>query len=181
MPFESGEDRIVFKRSLAPDLFSTPDGEDILMKSLQSSAFGAYVGVGFGVIDSLRTLTHFTPTNIGMKVVGLSGPLAAIGAAYPAITGIVANIRKKDDPLNHVVGGFVAGSIWGVRYKNPATGWVAAFLFAGFCCINKICHENGVKFYPSSVYNTPSTTLDFDHYRRSFLVTRSPVVGKEDD
>ncbi|CAI9736674.1 Hypothetical predicted protein [Octopus vulgaris] len=141
MPFESGEDRIVFKRSLAPDLFSTPDGEDILMKSLQSSAFGAYVGVGFGVIDSLRTLTHFTPTNIGMKVVGLSGPLD----------------------------------------KNPATGWVAAFLFAGFCCINKICHENGVKFYPSSVYNTPSTTLDFDHYRRSFLVTRSPVVGKEDD
>ncbi|XP_014770646.1 uncharacterized protein LOC106869428 [Octopus bimaculoides] len=181
MPFESGEDRIVFKRSLAPDLFSTPDGDDILKKSLHSSAFGAYVGTAAGVLDSLRTLTHFTPTNIGLKVVGFAVPLASIGAAYPAITGIVANIRKKDDALNHVVGGFVAGSIWGVRYKNPATGWLAAFLFGGFCCLNKICHEKGVTFYPSNVYNTPSTTLDFDHYKRSFLVTKSPILGEEDD
>ncbi|GAB1605411.1 NADH dehydrogenase [ubiquinone] 1 alpha subcomplex subunit 11-like [Argonauta hians] len=182
MPFESGDNKLIFKKVYLPDLYSTPDSEDLLIKSAQCSALGAYVGAGLGLLDCLRTFHHFTPSNIGLKVIGMSAPLAAIGAVYPAVTGIVAKIRNKDDPLNHAAGGFVAGSIWAIRYKNPVTGWASGLGFGIVCCVMKFCSIHGFKLYPDSLYNAPnSTSLNFNHYNRSFLATKGPILGREDD
>lgn len=42
---------------------------------------------------------------------------AAIGASYPALTCTLANMRGKDDAINHAAAGFMSGSIYGIRCK----------------------------------------------------------------
>ena len=39
----------------------------------------------------------------------------AMGALFAATTNITANIRGKDGPLNHAVGGCAAGLLFGAR------------------------------------------------------------------
>lgn len=42
---------------------------------------------------------------------------AAIGASYPTLTCTLANMRGKDDVINHAAAGFMSGSIYGIRCK----------------------------------------------------------------
>jgi hypothetical protein len=45
--------------------------------------------------------------------------LAAVGGAYEFTRNASANLREKDDHYNTAIGGFVAGSLLGIRSTIP--------------------------------------------------------------
>lgn len=162
------------------DLLSTPDNEDCMKKILYGSGYGLYAGVFAGLLESLVKLKVFTPSAISFAIAGWAGPLAAIGASYPALTCTLANMRGKDDAINHAAAGFMSGSIYGIRYRKTWVAYFGAFSFGAFCALNKYCHQKGYHLYPDEAYNVPNANSQFTHYNRSFLATRGSILGNQD-
>lgn len=63
------------------------------------------------------------------RYVYVSAPVYAATAAFVGVSNISGSIRKKDDGLNWLAGGFAAGSLLGAYLKSYKVGCIAGTAF----------------------------------------------------
>ncbi|KAK3990884.1 hypothetical protein QBC44DRAFT_58945 [Cladorrhinum sp. PSN332] len=100
-----------------------PTGEsDHHYKPKDAVHAGVYSGLvmGGGGLFAAAVKTSLEKTNVGSMAVftkngGIVATFAAVGGAYEFSRVAAANLREKDDHYNAAIGGFIAGSILGIR------------------------------------------------------------------
>ncbi|KAH6721324.1 hypothetical protein DL95DRAFT_393824 [Leptodontidium sp. 2 PMI_412] len=81
-------------------------------------------GAAGGLVSAIQnTLTkrNVSPWGVFTKTGGTIAVFAAMGGTYEFTRFASANLREKDDSLNTALGGFLAGSVLGLRFgSTPA-------------------------------------------------------------
>ncbi|PVH88051.1 hypothetical protein DL98DRAFT_479188 [Cadophora sp. DSE1049] len=81
-------------------------------------------GAAGGLVSAIQnTLTkrNVSPWGVFTKTGGTIAVFAAVGGTYEFTRFASANLREKDDSLNTALGGFLAGSVLGLRFgSTPA-------------------------------------------------------------
>ncbi|KAK3385051.1 hypothetical protein B0H63DRAFT_178002 [Podospora didyma] len=90
----------------------------------------AYGGAGllFSAVQTSLQKQNVGAWNVFSRGGSMIATCAAAGGAYEFTTRAAANLREKDDHYNAGIGGFLAGSILGLRTGRmpPILGWGAA-------------------------------------------------------
>lgn len=128
--------------------FDTPDGEDLLQKLLVVLKPTALAALGFSTID---VMLYSHPKGY-LQTIGryayISVPLISMASAFVVTTNMCANIRKKDDKINWVIGACAAGAIFGVWRRSPQMGFAACAAFSGVALIKKEAVQQGYVLFP---------------------------------
>lgn len=116
--------------------FDTPDGQDCDKKILYLTKKAGLIGIACSttavtLLDSptgyLQTLVRFARITI---------PFVAVSVAGAASVCLLVDLRKKDDQLNHLYGGFIGGLAGGLAKGHFGHGLAAgAVLGAVAMCI----------------------------------------------
>ncbi|KAL0635929.1 hypothetical protein Q9L58_005067 [Maublancomyces gigas] len=77
-------------------------------------------GTGLFVSAVQNTLTkqNVGPFGVITRTGGTIATFAAMGGSYMFFRNAAANLREKDDSLNTMIGGFIAGGIMGTRFRT---------------------------------------------------------------
>lgn len=175
------------KRTKPGDFYYGKDS-DMLYKTWVAMKRGAIVGACTG----LTMCTYFdtpaaysrkpqttAPFKFGPALVklyrhGLPPLIAA--TTFGATMSLAANIRNKEDAWNHAIGGYAAGTMFGVWYKAPKVGfWSGVFLAIVGSSFKKMS-EYGVFDRPLTVHHERV----FDFYRTGWMIERPHQEGVDD-
>lgn len=130
--------------------FDTPDGQDTFKKLLCVLKPTFVTAFGLSTCD-VMLYSHpkgYSQTLSRYAYVGL--PIIGISTAFVCTTNLAASLRKKDDKINWFIGGFAAGSIFGVWSKRTIVGFNMGMLLGIFAVIKKQAIENGWSLHPSN-------------------------------
>ncbi|KAK7100799.1 NADH dehydrogenase [ubiquinone] 1 alpha subcomplex subunit 11-like [Littorina saxatilis] len=164
------------KFSLYP-FYSVKDGDECLKKTLTMSAYTGALGTSFAVLAGLTSTTPDNPalgSNLLIRLTKYSLPMFAAGGMFAATTCAVANIRGKDDPLNHFVAGLTTGSVFGTAFKSQKLGWGLGVTFGLLAFVIKALKSEGLV---NIDMNTLRREKAFTEYQRSYFTTRPDPEG----
>lgn len=128
--------------------YDTPDGQDCYKKIWCAAKMAGVTGLFASSIDVLM-ISHtkgYGPT-LG-KFGYITLPLIGISAVFSATTCMVTSYRGKDDIINHLIGGMVAGSLFGVWAKSYNVGTLAAIACGVAAVVKKDALMEGWEFFP---------------------------------
>ncbi|GFY37934.1 uncharacterized protein TNIN_486911 [Trichonephila inaurata madagascariensis] len=131
------------------DFYATPDGQECLPKTYYYTKYGALGGAIFSIyemalISKPQTL-HSTLARFGR----FTFPFAGMGFAFGASLCLLGQIRKKDDFVNHLIGGAIAGSVWGMKFRKVSTGHAIAVVTGLTAGYYKYFKENNLPTFTS--------------------------------
>jgi len=141
------------------------------------SATTGAIGTGFAVIAGLTSTTPGNPalgSNLLIRLTKYSLPAFAAGAMFAATTCTVANVRGKEDPLNHFVAGMTTGSVFGTAFKSQKLGWSLGFAIGLMAAVVKGLKQEG---HFNLDINTIRRERSFTEYQRSYLTNRPSPEG----
>ncbi|MCJ1483777.1 hypothetical protein MMC06_003945 [Schaereria dolodes] len=103
--------------------------KDAVTAAIRSTAITGLAGTLLSAVQNTLTKQNVTAWGIFTRTGGTIGVFAAMGGTYEFATLASANLREKDDSWNPSIGGFLAGSIMGLRFRTlPAVlGYGAGF------------------------------------------------------
>ncbi|KAF8773210.1 NADH dehydrogenase [ubiquinone] 1 alpha subcomplex subunit 11-like [Argiope bruennichi] len=113
------------------DFFATPDGQDCLPKTYYYTKYGAIGGAIFSIYEMALVSRPTTFYSTVARFGHFTFPFAGMGFVFGSSICILGQMRKKDDTVNHFIGGALAGAVWGLKYNRIQTGHVMG-LFVGF-------------------------------------------------
>jgi len=118
---------------------------------------------GFQFLRAAETcFKHFTPFVIS-------------GASYGLGVSTAAQLRKKEDVYNHIIGGYAAGTMIGVWYKSNKMGAGLGILFAGLGGFLKYLHDTDGE--TKGALRRPRV---FNMYRTGWMIDRPDAEGVND-
>lgn len=129
--------------------FDTPDGQDTFKKLWCVLKPTSLVALGISTCDVmlyshpkgyLQTLGRYA--YVGLPIVGVS-------TAFVCTTNLVASLRHKDDKINWFLGGFAAGSVFGVWSRRTIVGFNMGMVLGIFAIVKKTAVENGWALHPA--------------------------------
>ncbi|XP_005105378.1 uncharacterized protein LOC101848136 [Aplysia californica] len=130
---------------------------------LAASGALLYDKQGFQLLRAAeRCFRHFTPWVVS-------------GATYGLGVSTAAQIRKKEDFYNHMLGGYGAGTMIGVWYKSHRMGAWLGLLFAGLGGLMKY-----IKDTDGDMKGEMRRTRVFNMYRTGWMVDRPDQEGVKD-
>ncbi|KAI9825185.1 MAG: hypothetical protein M1819_000590 [Sarea resinae] len=97
------------------DLYHPKDAIGIALKS--TAIMGAAGAMVSGIQNTL-TKQNVGPMGVFTRTGGTIAIFAAMGGTYEFARHAAANLREKDDSWNPAIGGFLAGSIMGLRFRT---------------------------------------------------------------
>lgn len=122
-------------------------GDDCMGKAIKYGALGVYTG--FAVLPISYINTTFRKSyvsrgpwfmNVTLHALKTTTVFGTAGATFATASCLSASIREKDDYVNASIGGALAGSIFGVAYRNVHIGVIVASGAAIFCGLCKAYH-----------------------------------------
>ncbi|KAL8915498.1 MAG: hypothetical protein Q9171_000063 [Xanthocarpia ochracea] len=103
--------------------------KDAISASVRSTMIVGGAGLFLSAVQNTLTRQNVTGWGVLTRTGGTIGMFAAIGGGYEFARVAAANLREKDDAWNPAIGGFVGGSIVGLRYRSfPAVLGFGALL-----------------------------------------------------
>ncbi|KAK3904651.1 hypothetical protein C8A05DRAFT_42316 [Staphylotrichum tortipilum] len=110
--------------------------KDAIHVGLRATAVYGSIGLLFAAVRNSLAKKHVGPWATFTKGGGIIATFAIAGSAYEFTTVSSANLREKDDYVNHGVGGFVGGALLGIRTGSIARvlgfGTLTAVLLAAY-------------------------------------------------
>lgn len=128
--------------------YDSPEGEDVIYKTIAISKFGAVAGLGYGVFDVLMYSRTKGFVNTAGRLGWYVGPLVGAAAAFAVTANVTQNIRGKNDKLNYFLGGAVSGLILSAWQRVPVMAVPLAMIFGTAAMIKKTALEEGHTFFP---------------------------------
>ncbi|KAI4274419.1 MAG: hypothetical protein LQ337_003954 [Flavoplaca oasis] len=103
--------------------------KDAISASVRSTMIVGGAGLFLSAVQNSLTRQNVTGWGVITRTGGTIAAFAAIGGGYEFARVAAANLREKDDAWNPTIGGFVGGSIVGLRYRSfPAVLGFGALL-----------------------------------------------------
>ncbi|KAK0625226.1 hypothetical protein B0T17DRAFT_492354 [Bombardia bombarda] len=98
---------------------------DAVAASFKGAMHIGGAGLFVAAIQNVLTVQKLSAWSIFTRSGGMIATFGAIGATYEFSRHASANLRQKDDSYNHAIGGFLAGSLIGLRTGRmpPILGW----------------------------------------------------------
>ncbi|GFN98528.1 NADP dehydrogenase [ubiquinone] 1 alpha subcomplex subunit 11 [Plakobranchus ocellatus] len=163
------------KRETKPGDFYYGKDSDMLYKTWIAMKRGAALGVMTGLTMSI----HPPPYSIGYGLqngfkFGMPPLIAA--TTYSVTMSLATNIRKKEDAWNHAIGGYAAGTMMGVWFKNQRVGVFCGLVAAMVASSFKKMAEFGILDTPLTIRRERV----FDFYRTGWMIERPPQEGIDD-
>lgn len=128
--------------------FDTPDGEDIAQKLWYVLKPATIFGLGWATMD---VMLYSHPKGY-FQTLGryayIAAPAIGMASSFVLATNAAANIRKKDDKLNWVIGGCAAGSVFGIWRKSTIRGFGACAVFSLAALVKKSALQYGWVLIP---------------------------------
>jgi len=102
--------------------------KDAVTASIKSTLVTGAAGALISSVQNTLTKQNVTAWGIFTRTGGTIAVFAAMGGTYQFTKLASANLREKDDSWNTAIGGFLAGSVLGMRFRTmPAVlGYGAA-------------------------------------------------------
>lgn len=141
------------------------------------SGYSGAAGTTFALLAGLTSTTADNPalgSNILIRLAKYGLPMFAAGGMFAASTCVIANVRGKDDPLNHFFGGLATGSVFGTAFKSQKLGWGLGFTFALFAMILKAGKMEGFAVIDPYQFRRERTLGSF---QRSYFTSRPDPEG----
>ncbi|MCJ1224148.1 hypothetical protein MMC12_000792 [Toensbergia leucococca] len=92
--------------------------KDIVSSSVRSTMIIGGAGALVSSIQNTLTRQNVTAWGVFTRSGSTIGVFAAMGGTYQFARVASANLREKDDSWNPTIGGFVAGSVLGLRIRT---------------------------------------------------------------
>lgn len=154
-------------------------------KSLSGLSVGSILGTGFtgaAVCYENQIASHlrFRPKHFAEKFVKIGVPFIIAGLSYGVTVGLATNIRKKEDPVNHFLGGVVGASLYTNYYTKSWRVKTCVGLAAGVTCAAiKYCKDTqGESLIWTFDARPPS--VEFRDYRHVWFGERRNPEGSDD-
>ncbi|MCJ1246542.1 hypothetical protein MMC30_003750 [Trapelia coarctata] len=102
--------------------------KDAVTAGIKSTMITGSAGAMVSAIQNTLTKQNVSAWGVVTRTGGTIAVFAAMGGAYEFTKLASANLREKDDSWNTAIGGFLAGGVLGLRFRNlPAVlGYGAA-------------------------------------------------------
>jgi len=157
--------------------YEKKDNEDCAKKILATTATTGIAGTTFAILAGLTSTTPDNPalgSNMMIRLAKYGLPAFAVGAMFSGTVCASANIRGKDDALNHLLAGLTTGSVIGTAMKSQKIGWAYGIALGLFAAAAKgVITETGWKLKPTTLRREVS----FNEYKRSYFTTRPDNKG----
>ncbi|XP_064477478.1 uncharacterized protein LOC135391238 [Ornithodoros turicata] len=130
------------------DYYDTPADQLGLEKLIYFTKFGAKIGIFAGGMDAFG-ITHVTElVPIVTRFAYWTIPFVTAAGAFATSNYALAKVRKQDTPLNHIISGYVAGSVFGAKWNSCRAGAWAGTIFAFFAFIKKYSVDKNLTLFP---------------------------------
>ncbi|XP_055609703.1 uncharacterized protein LOC129756732 [Uranotaenia lowii] len=154
--------------------YDQPEGSDLFGKMVATNKYALAAGLGWssievlmiskpkGVIPSLGRYVYFT------------GPFMGMASAFTVGTYAANKLRGKDDSWNYVLGGYMAGGVYGAWRRSVVAGMVMGLFFSIAGAVKKHSIQEGWEFFPA-ITNHQVSTLNPNRY--DFTLTQERERG----
>ncbi|KAI9822562.1 MAG: hypothetical protein M1827_000281 [Pycnora praestabilis] len=92
--------------------------KDAVGTSIKSTMITGSAGALVSAIQNTLTKQNVTAWGVFTRTGGTIAVFAAMGGTYEFAKTASANLREKDDSWNPTIGGFLAGSVLGLRFRT---------------------------------------------------------------
>uniref|UniRef100_A0A1B6BZ96 NADH dehydrogenase [ubiquinone] 1 alpha subcomplex subunit 11 n=1 Tax=Clastoptera arizonana TaxID=38151 RepID=A0A1B6BZ96_9HEMI len=125
----------------------SPDGEDCVKKLAIATKNAAKYGLFAAALEVL-TISHPKGAGaIAARLGYITLPFVGVAATFVTTSCLLTDLRKKDDYLNYIIGGFLSGTVVGAWAKNGHTGFATGLLFAAAAFAYKDSMLNNYKMF----------------------------------
>lgn len=135
-------------RLLTYKYYDSPEGKDILLKTITTGKYAALTGLIFGTYDVLM----YSRTQGIVNTVGrygyIIGPLVGMATAFTVTSNVAANVRGKNDKLNYFLGGVMAGAVYSAWQRAGVLAVPAAMILGAAAVVKKTAVDAGVTIFP---------------------------------
>ncbi|XP_028178151.1 NADH dehydrogenase [ubiquinone] 1 alpha subcomplex subunit 11-like [Ostrinia nubilalis] len=148
--------------------YDTPEGQDILMKSIVTSKYAALSGLGAATFD---VLMYSQPKGIvatAGRFMWYIGPLVGMATAFTVTTNVAQNIRGKNDKINYFLGGVAAGSVFGAWQRSITISVPMAVLLGLVAVVKKTAIDEGWELLPQ----VPHATKTIQSVKRDWSIVK---------
>ncbi|RVX66147.1 hypothetical protein B0A52_09876 [Exophiala mesophila] len=121
--------------------------QDALSGSIRAATLGGAAGLFYSAIGNTLTKQNIGAFGVFTRFGGNIGLFAAAGGTYQFIASASANLREKNDFVNHSIGGTVAGALIGASSRKMPSVVLNAFLLGA---ISSVAGFTGTSVFPSS-------------------------------
>lgn len=150
-------------RLLTYRYYDTPEGKDILLKSIYTSKYAALVGLVYGSYDVLMYSRPQGILNSVARLGYIAGPMIGMATAFTLTSNVAVNIRGKNDKLNYFMGGVVAGAVFSAWQKAPILAVPAMMILGAAGVVKKTAVDAGVPFFPKLPQPMTKTAVSNKH------------------
>ncbi|KOB75491.1 Mitochondrial NADH:ubiquinone oxidoreductase B14.7 subunit [Operophtera brumata] len=157
-------------RLLTYRYYDSPEGKDILLKTVATNKYAALAGLVYGSYDVLMYSRTVGVVNTVARYGFIIGPLVGMATAFTVTSNVAVNIRGKNDGLNYFMGGIVAGSIFSAWMKAPVLAVPAAMALGAAAVVKKTAIDAGYTFFPELCFLVVTNfTSDKIHHHVTIL------------
>lgn len=158
-------------------LYDSPDGKNCLIKTAKCAQVGTVWGLLAGATDAALYTNCTTLGGWAARLAHFGVPGAATGAMLAATSCLVGEVRGENDPLNHLIGGFAAGSVWGAKYRSVSRGVSVACAGAVLAGLYKLIRDAGYTFTGTTAH--PGHKEQGPYAGRHFLFSKETPEPKD--
>ncbi|KAI9738362.1 MAG: hypothetical protein M1834_008865 [Cirrosporium novae-zelandiae] len=92
--------------------------KDAVGQTINSTLITGGAGLLFAAVQNSLAKHNVSAWGVFTKSGGIIATFAGMGASFEFMKTASANLRQKDDPLNHAIGGLFAGSVLGLHFRT---------------------------------------------------------------
>lgn len=92
--------------------------KDAIKGAIQDSMVTGIAGVFFSAAQNTLTKKNVGVWGVFTRTGSTIAVMTVMGAGFGFTKNAAANLREKDDYLNHAIGGFVGGAVLGLRHRT---------------------------------------------------------------
>lgn len=148
---------------------------DLVEKTQFGLVYGTFPALIAAFHANAKHRGQFTILSVAEKSFKHGTPWLISGATYGITVGLLTHLRKKEDAVNHMAGGYAAGTMLGAWYKWPKFGFWSGVVMGIAAGLMKEwyleCGETTLLIRRQRIFNM---------YRRGWFIDRPDAEGQQD-
>lgn len=129
--------------------YDSPEGKDLFKKLFFTNKYVSIVGFGLAASEIILVSKPIGYLNTLHRFGQLMTPMIAATSAFCIVAHTSYKIRGKDDLINYTIGGYAAGSLFGVLIKQNLIGMWLGVVCAVIGATKKHSMLNGYQIFPA--------------------------------
>ncbi|XP_068620198.1 NADH dehydrogenase [ubiquinone] 1 alpha subcomplex subunit 11-like [Battus philenor] len=151
--------------------YDTPEGCDVMDKTIVTSRYGAVAGIFISTFDVLFFSHAVGLVPVLKRYASHIVPLAMMGATFSLVANTSLQSRQKDDHWNYFFGGLACGPIAGAYLRNKHAVLLGGLALGVIGMVKKEGVMRDYQFVPPIVPHMGT----INGWRRNFTLVTDPL------